>query len=116
MHISIKSRRRKCNNETKSDLQISVIGGLGRKEDDQRTDDGLCSVCMLSTEFIVYRRSSQNYEKRQLASSCPLFCPYVPVVQLGSQWTDLLEIWYQIFSYENLWRKFNFHSNPTRII
>jgi len=52
----------------------------------------------------------QNCEKRLLDSSCPS----VRTEQLGYQWTDFHEIWYEYFS-KICRQKFTFHWNLTWI-
>jgi len=37
---------------------------------------------------------SQNYEKWLSNSSCLYVCPFVRMEQLGSHWTNFLEIWH----------------------
>ena len=48
---------------------------------------------MLYREIIVFRRFSQNCEKRLLAS----LCLSVHMERLGFHWTDSREIWYVFF-------------------
>ena len=53
----------------------------------------------------VFRRFSQNCEKRLLVSSCLSVRPSLRIEQLGSHWTDFHEIWY-LSIFRKLPRKF----------
>ena len=62
----------------------------------------------------LFRRFSQNCEKRLFASSCLSVRPSVCMEQLGCHWCIFMKYDIWLF-FENMSRKLKFHENPTRI-
>jgi hypothetical protein len=66
------------------------------------------------TVLILFLKRVHNIAKSEYLFSWRV-CLSIRMEQLGAQWTNLNEIWCSSIFFENLWRKFKFHENLTRI-